>query len=258
MSCQPINKIYFVNGEMKTDGEKLEYLREHLGLTQSKFAKKLGIKDSFYSSIKTGSSVFPRERLNHLMETCGINLNWFITGNGEPFLENAEKNIVREPGPINRVSGPVAAPPIVPDTGSLDPDAFDLVPLAEARLSAGGGSFVQSEGFCAYYAFKKEWLRRIADGGTDNLVLVKVSGDSMHPTIDDGDMVLVDTARLHIRSGAIYAIGIDDTIAVKRIDLAPPATVNIISDNKLYQPYTAALDQVRILGQVIWFARELI
>lgn len=235
-------------------GQKIAHIRDILGLSQEAFAAKMDVSRQSIYRYESGSG-FPDSKFLELMcSLFNVSPQWLISGDGDP-IKNT--NVVSESCPIRRVSWPGMPPPIIPETGKLDPDAFDLVPLAEPQLSAGAGAFVESEGFSAYYAFRKEWLRRIS-GSPDSLILVKVCGDSMQPTISDSDIVLVDTARSRIRSGAIYAIGIDDTISIKRLDLLPPDKVNVLSDNSRYQPYTAALDQVRILGQVIWFARELI
>jgi len=158
--------------------------------------------------------------------------------------------------------------PVHPE-GSGDED-FDFVPMAEAHLSAGGGAFVFSESFKDLYAFRKDWLKRIATG-KNNLVLMRIIGDSMEPTIKDGDMVMIDRGRTRILSGMIYAIGVGDTINIKRaigvgdtinikrIEALSAETIRIISDNKAdYPPYEKPVDQIRILGQVIWSARQYV
>jgi phage repressor protein C with HTH and peptisase S24 domain len=130
--------------------------------------------------------------------------------------------------------------------------------MAETHLSAGGGAFVISEGFKDLYAFRKDWLRRIATA-TANLILMRIMGDSMEPTIKDGDMVMIDKGRTRILSGMIYAIGVNDTINIKRVEAMSGGLVRIISDNREeYPSYEHPTDQIRILGQVVWFARQLV
>ena len=93
------------------------------------------------------------------------------------------------------------------------------------------------------------------------MVLMHVTGDSMHPTIWDGDMVMVDQSKTVPVDGRIFAMGIDSGIVVKRLVLMP-GKVKLVSDNKEYPPLEVDLrgdlaDSFRIIGQVIWFAREL-
>jgi len=139
-----------------------------------------------------------------------------------------------------------------------DPSAFDYIPMVEARLSAGGGAFVESEGVKGYYAFRKDWLRRVATS-TRDLVLMRVIGDSMSPTIQRNDTVMVDTGRKDIREGDIYAIRYDSTIMIKRLVFRPGEKILVVSDNKQeYDPYEVATKDLHIIGQVIFFSRVLV
>jgi len=104
-------------------------------------------------------------------------------------------------------------------------------------------------------AFRKEWIAR--KGDAKDMVLIKVSGDSMDPTLLNGDLVLIDRGRKYFEpQGGIYAIALDDTIMIKRVQLVGDC-VKVISDNKMYDPFEVKADQVKINGKVIWFAREL-
>ena len=149
-----------------------------------------------------------------------------------------------------------ALPPVeIPPRKKTHPSEFDYVPMAEAHLSAGGGAFVLSEEMSDLFAFRKNWLRRVASSPA-NVLLMNVQGDSMFPTIQDGDSVLLDTGRKHIYDGNIYALRIDDTIVIKRLSLRPGNKILILSDNKdEYQPYEAETKDVHVLGQIIWLAR---
>jgi phage repressor protein C with HTH and peptisase S24 domain len=91
------------------------------------------------------------------------------------------------------------------------------------------------------------------------MVLIKVEGDSMEPTLLSGDLVLVDRGRSFISpEGGIYAIALDDIIMVKRVQVIHPIDkLRIISDNPKYNTIEVPADQVKVNGKVIWFAREL-
>ena len=91
------------------------------------------------------------------------------------------------------------------------------------------------------------------------MVLMDVFGNSMTPEIKDGDTVLVDQSQKDIFAGSIYAVGIEDTIMVKRIEKHPHKLV-LLSDNKEYAPIfltQGEMDSVRIIGKVLWICREL-
>lgn len=140
----------------------------------------------------------------------------------------------------------------------VDTDVFRMVPVAEARLNAGGGSVVLSEKINDHYAFRNQWLRKIASE-VKNIIMMFVDGDSMAPTIEPGDVVMIDQGRTTIKTGCIYALGMDDSVLLKRLDLLYGGRVRIISDNKEeYPSYVVDAADLRIIGQVIWYARELV
>ena len=124
-------------------------------------------------------------------------------------------------------------------------------------MCAGGGSFEVDADVEGYYSFRQAWLA--GKGSADQMVLVDVFGNSMEPELKDGDTVLIDQARTDIIAGAVYAVGVDDTIMVKRIEKHPNSLV-LLSDNTRYAPIhleREEMDSVRIIGKVIWACREL-
>lgn len=138
-----------------------------------------------------------------------------------------------------------------------DESSFDLIPMVETELSAGGGAFVQSEDVKGHYAFRKEWIRKVASGPKD-MVLMRVFGNSMYPTIQDGDTVMIDTNRKKIVEGGLFALRFDQTVMIKRLSFRTGGKIQIISDNREYQPYEADMQDIHIIGQVIFFSRVLI
>jgi len=144
---------------------------------------------------------------------------------------------------------------VIPRWNNPDPEMFDYVPMAETQLSAGGGAFVLSEEIVGYYAFRKSWLSRVASS-TKNLVLMRVLGDSMSPTIQEDDTVLIDIGKKSIKEGMIYAIRFDSTVMIKRLTFRPGGKILIISDNRQeYEPYEAEMKDLHIIGQIIFFCR---
>ena len=200
--------------------------------------------------VKFGSA----EKLAKAANISGRNIGKYLNGDASPGMENLVKISKASNVSIDWLATGEGSPYII---GEEKEGEFDNIPLAEARLNAGGGSVVLSEGFKESYSFRKDWVAKIATT-RKNLVLMFVQGDSMEPVIMDGDIVMIDRGRLDIHTGRIYAIGVSDTIMIKRLELLPDQKVNVISDNKGYSPYIIGCDTIRIIGQVIWFARELV
>ncbi|WP_126975545.1 S24 family peptidase [Frigidibacter oleivorans] len=139
---------------------------------------------------------------------------------------------------------------------------FALVPLHRASLAAGAGSENESERVIAHLAFRKDWLRQLHVSPA-NAVIARTAGDSMAPTIHDQDMLLVDRARAQPpikvrdpqdkRPAPIYALLDDGAARVKRIELASPGNLALLSDNPSYPPEFRPTRSVSIIGRVVWW-----
>lgn len=135
--------------------------------------------------------------------------------------------------------------------------AFVGVPKVRARLSAGGGSFETAGEVEAVFPFRRDWLRR--KGNPSSMVLMDVVGNSMEPEIHHGDVALIDQAQTAIVAHGVYAVGVEDTVLVKRVEKRPGALV-LISDNRDYAPIVLRgdeLEALRVIGRVLWLGREL-
>jgi phage repressor protein C with HTH and peptisase S24 domain len=138
-----------------------------------------------------------------------------------------------------------------------DAPEFVSVPQVYGRICAGGG-LIPDNTIEMRIAFRRDWIRR--KGDPEKMSITRIKGDSMEPTLIDGDLVLVDHGRHYVESeGGIYALHINDEIVVRRIQvLYSTRKVQIISDNReKYPPMDVEADQIKINGKVIWFAREL-
>jgi phage repressor protein C with HTH and peptisase S24 domain len=137
-----------------------------------------------------------------------------------------------------------------------------LVPVNRVlvRASAGPGALPEGERNHAYFAFDDRWLRAITGSGPDQLSIIRVEGDSMAPTLNDGDDILVDRAECNeaLRDG-IYVLRIEDSLLVKRLAIHPLGkTVTVQSDNPAYPDWPdCGLDDVHCIGRVIWAGRKI-
>ncbi len=87
--------------------------------------------------------------------------------------------------------------------------------------------------------------------------LAQVSGDSMLPTLKDGDFVLFDTSKNYPFDGKIMVIGIENLLYIKRVRVSPEG-IFLVSDNKaVYEPWRVSLENIRFLGLVIWHCGDV-
>ena len=134
------------------------------------------------------------------------------------------------------------------------------IPRLDVEASAGHGAIAEGEGVVAHIAFDPQWLRQLCKGGTNNLSFIRVQGDSMSPTLADGDDILVDGAdgAERLRDG-IYVLRREDTLMVKRLAVNPfAARATVTSDNPAYPEWRdVELATLAIIGRVVWAGRRL-
>lgn len=90
--------------------------------------------------------------------------------------------------------------------------------------------------------------------------IIEVRGDSMEPTFKGGDRVMIDVGDQNPTPGGPFAIWDGFGVAVKRlerIERSDPPAFEVISDNPAHKPKTMTIDEIRIIGRVIWFARRM-
>lgn len=140
------------------------------------------------------------------------------------------------------------------DLAHAERDWVDIPRLA-LGASAGPGASTADEEKIGAFRFSRHWLR---DHGFDPLMLssIAVSGDSMEPTLRDGDEILVDRAPCSMRDG-IHVVRLDDALLVKRIDTGRPGCIVLISDNRVYEPVEVPLAEVAVIGRVVWKSGRL-
>jgi phage repressor protein C with HTH and peptisase S24 domain len=135
--------------------------------------------------------------------------------------------------------------------------AFTYVPRYDFKAPGEHGALLRSEQIVDYLAFKKDWVRSLLGVDSRNLLLIEAIGDSMAPTLEESDLLLVDLSEPRFRHDGIYVIRSDDEMAVKRLQRRPDGALNIISDNPAYESSAVAPESVHIIGRVIWAAGRL-
>ena len=148
-----------------------------------------------------------------------------------------------------------------PAEADLAASGLVAVLRSPVRASAGPGAVVGEESGKPYFAFDERWLKGLTASPASRLSIIRVEGDSMSPTLNAGDDILIDLADGgdRLRDG-IYVLRIDDALVVKRIALHPVRRrVTVQSDNPAYPDWPdCPLDSVNCIGRVIWTGRRLV
>lgn len=94
-------------------------------------------------------------------------------------------------------------------------------------------------------------FKAVSQASPDKIKIVKAIGDSMQPTINDGDFVFIDIANQSMGSDGIYVLLSETGLSIKRLQNDFDGNITINSDNKLYNARTLPLKDIHILGRVI-------
>ncbi len=183
------------------------------------------------------------DRAANICRAEKVRLEWLATGEG-PMREGEEPAATRYPA--------------MGETPAPQAQGFVFVPRFDIRASAGPGLFNDHEQVVDHLAFRAAWVRRTLGVDPHNLVLITAMGDSMEPTIRDGDLLLIDTSVRHVLDDAIYVIAKGDALVVKRLHQFFGGAVLIKGDNPLYPEETLQGDELQALqvaGRVRWIGR---
>lgn len=242
------------------------------GKKQVEFARELGVPPSNLSRWINGDVAPSYEYIIKIGNIAGVPLDWLLEG-GEP-LQVAEGRTLYKKAHLDselseilqllkahpqdkKLVLRILAPSKVSATaGEIIDGDFIFIPRVSGEISAGGG-LLPDDTIEMRIAFKKDWIAK--KGDPHNMSLIRVSGDSMEPTLCSGDIVLVDHNRNYVDPhGGIYALSMDSMIMLKRVQMmCHTQKLKIISDNEKYEPIETSPEQVSINGKVIWFAREI-
>ncbi|OAN71116.1 hypothetical protein A8B82_21220 [Sulfitobacter sp. EhC04] len=165
---------------------------------------------------------------------------------------------------VERVTGvpwaPFASGDPIPDVETVDADtpaigSRQMVNVYDVQAAAGDGALVDEyEAIASKLSFPPDYLRHITSTNPVNLAIISVTGGSMVPTLHHDDIVMVDTTKKNIAYDGMFVLRHDGLLKVKRLQWGPgKQTIILISDNtQLHPPEEHALDEIEILGRVIW------
>ncbi len=147
----------------------------------------------------------------------------------------------------------------VPEAALGAPEAAGLVQVAriDVGASAGPGGLVEDEARRRPGALDPGLLRQLGVRPAA-ASMIRVRGESMMPTLADGDEILVDRDRKAPGArGALFVLRLDGELMVKRLR-AIGREIEIASDNPAWPVRTAPAGETEVIGRVVWLSRALL
>ena len=133
------------------------------------------------------------------------------------------------------------------DAVTINVAAMDRKPTASANETDGNRGVVGIR-------FSKEWLNSRSQTKVDSIRVFNMTGSSMTPTFEEGDLLIVDTSVNQVTSNGIYILRQLGENVVRRIQFElDQKTVNVIFDNEQYPNLSTDDSQsLEVVGRVIF------
>ena len=209
--------------------DRLRAARERAGFaTAADGARRLNVPVATYSGHENGSRGLKREVAARYAKAFGVTPEWLLFGSGtSDFLHEGHPAIETEPS---------------------------LIVVYDVQASAGPGSFVDDyEAVASRLSFPPDYLRHITTTSPENLAILSVTGNSMTPSLNHGDVVMVDMTKTDASYDGIFVLRVDGLLKVKRVRPARDReSVVLMSDNPRVPDVTVPADAASIVGKVIW------
>lgn len=190
---------------------RLKSARMQLKLKQKEFATAAGIDPHNYSSVESGARPVGDNVLNKIARAHNINLEWLLSGVGEPFVVGGR-------------------------------DYTDKFAVTKLPMSAIAGTL--REYFGNTSAVNAEQI--ISPIGNVDFA-IQISGESMSPEYPNGAQILIKRIdeRAFIEWGRVYVLDTRNGVVVKKIMPAGDTeTVKCVSINPEFPPFEIAFADI--------------
>jgi phage repressor protein C with HTH and peptisase S24 domain len=220
--------------------ERLRTILQHWQ-SADRLARAMGVSPSAFRKWLKGEAEPSRERLVALAHAASVGVAWLAEGEGptpsfEPLGDNRRRFTGRE------------------TLTETDWRQFVLLPHRPEAAAAGSVTPPNPSG-SEWMALRHDWVRATCGIEPSDVLLEMATGDSMTPTIRDGNLLLVDTTERTFRNFGIYVLEINGQRLVKRVQRKHDGSLVLISDNTAYQLDSVdktAADNVVVVGRVVW------
>ena len=202
-------------------GNRIKEARNHKGFSQELLSEKIGVSKRTLINYEQNDKEPTASTILNIAKYCTISEWWLLTGKGEMLLKG--NNLVASNNNYN-------------------------IDLLNVRAGAGEGIYNYVIETIDTISLDKSFFRTPIN--TSKVKGIQVDGDSMEPTLKDGDYVLIDE-NINFGTNGIYAIQYGGQILIKRLQFKMDGTILIISDNTKYQSETFNPQENQLPFQVL-------
>lgn len=238
------------------------------------WGERLGFKKSTFSGLLKNGTMPQMKTLLKIAHHTDISLNWLLAGRGPERLSGCESDgvAIKESLPYTVSAeqygvGKQSSSPVEELGEVYQVPSAEYCHVPRYGVMMRPGQLLQSEHVVDYLSFKISWVEQTMGLDPRELALVHVCGDSMEPTLKEGDLLLLDRRGFSqlglsrpVRSDAVYVLLREDALVVKRLQFGFDGSVTIQSDNPAYAKHILSVEKLaclQVMGRVVWVGRRL-
>ena len=225
-----------------TVGDRVRECRRSRKWSQAELAKRASVSQVTISHVENNMSD-QSKFLPQLASALGVSSEYLLSG--KEYIEKNKGSLEDFVVIGGGTSGEIPSK-----------EEYCLIPKFSVSGSCGSGSIIDNVDIKGGLVFSQSWIA--AQGlNEESLVVISAVGDSMYPTIENDQVLLVDTNDKVVRSSKIYFLCIDGEHYIKRL-------INMIthwvvrSDNPDKQQYpdieisSENMNLIQVEGRVVW------
>lgn len=219
---------------MKTTLQRIKEFIDFKVITNQKFEIEIGFSNGAFSTqLKNNKTIGVDKLENILIKYPEINPEWLLTGQGEMLKKNTDVIIKSYPKAKTEIK---------------------KIPLIPVEVLAGlrkGEFYINEDDVEEYY---------LVPDFKDADFLVKITGSSMQPKYNSGDVVAckkINLDKIFFQWNRTYVIDTEQGVIIKRICKAVGSdNLLIVSDNEKYQPFELNIKEINTISLVIGVLRR--
>ena len=217
--------------------DRLQELMNDYGLiTQQDLADFAGVSKGLVGQWFSGQTGLGKKPLLAFEKKTNFSTRWLADGLGNKYRKDSEM--------------------YRPSENLSDGLADDRIRFERLDVIASlGNGYVNNETaeVVDYVHVDKAWAREKLGGNLSRIQVITARGDSMQGTIEDGDVLFVDTSVRWFEGEGVYLLSFADGLKAKRLQASVGGGLLVISDNPLYRTETIegnGLEKLTICGKV--------
>lgn len=239
---------------MKNIAERLKFARTKKGWTQSQLAVAAGVSTGTIGNIESEARQ-AKGSLPQIAEALGISHKWLARGEGPMEPVNATVAPTAPSAYVSASGGRV--PELIDIEGNPDYPAIRRVNIkAQAGVTGYSVEYMEEERLPIF--FRRDWYES-RGYRPERMIAVRVAGDSMLPSLHDGDLIVVNTERKEPKQGITFLVSHEGEVVVKRLvrDVGIWWLTSDNQDQRRY-PRVQCNGDTQIIGEVVYRQTEVI